>query len=233
MNLKSLAHLRSTNRISEEEHISKWYDDLRMGDHAAHIYQSDAEEIKVVLDLIKWLGPNDKFVYLSDKWGLDDSSSRSVHMHPVLVAAAKEGRFEVLSARSALYSMGKLRPNAITDLMAHEQAKALQEGYNALLMGWDGTWACSIEDGLEPFLLCETHLNMSRFPKNLTAFCQYDGRKMVPEQSAKVSSMHQLVLKEGKLNRNYWVISTGGPEERPVTSKTSARRGQALVEQNK
>ncbi len=213
--------------------IRRWYDDLRTGDHVVHVYGDDADELKVVLDLIHWMGDNDKFVYLSDRWNEDGSMAGSSSIHPLIDAALKEGRFEVLNARSYLYGAGKIRSNAITDLLVDERTKALNCGFEALLIGWDGTWAFDIAEDLEQFLLYEALLSSMRLPTDLTIFCQYDGRRMSSELSAKVSSMHQLVLSDGRLVRNYWVISTGGAKEGLIGSRQTVKQGQVPIEQSK
>jgi hypothetical protein len=35
--------------------MKRWYEGLRRGDHAAHIYRSEAEQVRVVTDTLSWM----------------------------------------------------------------------------------------------------------------------------------------------------------------------------------
>ena len=48
--------------------LRKWYEDLRVGDHAAHIYHSKAEQGRVIIDVLNWM---------------DDEVKAGAHKRPV------------------------------------------------------------------------------------------------------------------------------------------------------
>lgn len=204
--------------------LRRWSDELKRGDHVAHLYRSDIEQARVLLELLRWLEEDEKLVLLTDGW------ERPVFRHPVLDTALEDGRLAVLPARSTFCSTGRFNPDAALDLLLLELDQAREEGFSGTAMVWDGNWALSVPEAAGPFIAFGAQLALAPLPSDLTLICQYDVRAFPPEQVELQRRLHPLVLEEGRLDRNFWVVSTSSFGARARTARTERARSGAVAQ---
>lgn len=187
--------------------MQRWYDDLRRGDFIAHVYKNEMEQSRVLLDLLNWLNEDEKFIYLTEKWPLDGTGLSSEARNAVFEAAAKEGRFEA-TAPYTLKEKGKMKRASVSEMIQSMMNKVKEEGFHGMLLGSEDSWIQSSPQDFESYIVKEMQLTLTRLPPNVSVLCHYDGRVFNAEQADRLTLMHPLSLSNGRLYRNYWVVST-------------------------
>jgi hypothetical protein len=76
-----------------------------------------------------------------------------------------------------------------------------------LIVVGDLSWAAEDPDLLAKIINYETKITMKGLPKGMTAVCQYDARRFNQKKMDVIQSIHELQLRGGELQRNFWLIS--------------------------
>ncbi len=207
--------------------MKRWYDELKKGDHAAHIYRSDGEQAKIIIDLLAWMEEGEKLVIMSDH----EEGARLLSRSRLLEAALEDGHLDIISARSPLSRSGRFRAEALMDIINLELSNALNQGRSGLIFVWDLKWLSQEPEDFEAHIMQQSKLALSSLPRDLTLIGQYGVTSFSAQQVERVLRVNQLVLEDGRLNRNFWVVSTtsmGGPprDDRPP-SRLPAERSKA------
>ncbi len=174
-----------------------------MGDHAAHIYHSQADQGRVIIDVLNWMDDGSRLVLISDRWDEDPNQSRS----RVLDAAMDEGRLMVVPAKQPLNASGGFRPEALKDVISIERDRAVSEGYRNLVIIWDLEWLKDEPEDFEAHIIHQSTLPLSGLPSNLTLIGQYRASDLTSQQLERVMRVNQLVLEDGKLSRQFWLVA--------------------------
>lgn len=185
--------------------MRKWCDDLTRGDHVVHIYRSDDEQAKGLLDLVGWMREEEKLALLCDGGEAGDPCSLGGH---VFEAAVQEGRLEVLPSYRKMCPAGRFHAEAVANLIMTEYGRALDDGFGSLVLCIDLSWMAGTPEDFTAHVVQLSQITMSKLPSNLTLLCQYDRRRLTPEQAEGVQRVHQLSLVDGELVRNFWVVAT-------------------------
>lgn len=209
--------------------MKRWYEGLRRGDHAAHIYRSDAEQVRVVTDTISWMDEDQRLVLLSDRW---DSEARAPRSR-VLDAAVEEGHLVVTPARQTLCPSGRFRAEALDDLINIEMQNAVEDGRSQLVLMWDLDWLGSDALGFEEHIVQQSGMALSPPTHQATIIGQYGTSFYSPEQVERVLRVNPLVLEGGLLTRKFWVVaksSVGKSSKDGRTLRMSASAESARIE---
>ena len=92
-------------------------------------------------------------------------------------------------------------------LLKDETEKALQEGYPALRVTGEMSWALQGIPGSDKILEYESMLNRDFFPLfPCLAICQYDRRRFNPEIIKGVVMTHPLIVRGGRVYENFYYI---------------------------
>lgn len=212
--------------------MRKWCDDLRRGDQVVHIYKSDEERAKALLDLVGWMREDEKLVLLCDAPGGENGEPCGPGGH-VFEAAVQEGRMEVRPSFRAMCPAGKFHAGSIQDLVMLEYGQAMDGGFGCLTLCIDLSWVAERPDDFSAHVVQLSHITLSNLPSNLTLLCQYDGRRMSAELSEKALRVHQLSLADGRLVRNYWVVATSALGRRERSIRAAPAPGAAVTGQEK
>lgn len=183
--------------------MKRWYEGLRKGDHAAHIYRSDAEQVRVVTETISWLSEDQRLVLLSDRWDRDARAPRS----RVLDAAIDDGHLTVVPARETLCAAGDYRPEALEAIMLAEAESAIDDGASDLVLMWDLDWLGEDDMAFEAHIVQMSSISLSPSSPHVTLLGQYGIPHYSPEQVERILRVSPLVLESGLLTRKFWVVS--------------------------
>lgn len=181
--------------------MKRWYEGLRRGDHASHIYRSDAEQVRAVTDTISWMDDDQHLVLLSDRWDAEGRTPRS----RVLEAAVEGGHLVVVPAGSVLEPSGDFSARAFEDLMRPE-AHSMPEGSGLVLM-WDLDRLGGDAAAFEAHIVQQSSMALAPPRPRVTLIGQYGTSFYSPEQIERVLRVSPLVLESGMLTRNFWVVS--------------------------
>lgn len=183
--------------------MKRWYEGLRRGDHAAHIYRSDAEQMRVVTDTLSWMREEQRLVLLSDRWDTEPRAPRS----RVLDAAIEGGHLEIMPAKPILCPSGRFRPGALEDLMRIEMRRTVDGGRSELVLMWDLDWLAKEPSAFEAHIVQQSGLTLSPSMNRVTMIGQYGTAFYSPEQVERILRVSPLVLEGGLLTRKFWVVA--------------------------
>jgi hypothetical protein len=183
--------------------LKRWYDDLKQGDHAAHIYHSTAEQARVVMDMISWMGEDERLVLLSDRWDGDVKVRRS----RLINAALEDGHLEIVSSRPTLCPSGKFRADMLGGIMGVEVERAFDDGRSGLVLMWDLEWLGKDANDFEAHIVQQASMALSPRRKGLTIIGQYGFSDFSLQQVERIARVNPLVLEDGLLTRQFWVVA--------------------------
>jgi hypothetical protein len=179
------------------------------------------------MDMISWMDEDERLVLLSDRW--DDEAK--VPRSRLIDAAIEEGHLEVLPARQALCYSGRFRADMLGDIMGIEVERALDDGRSGLVLMWDLGWLSGDPEDFEAHVVQQASMALSPRPKGLTIMGQYGSAEFTSQQVERVVRVNSLVLEDGLLTRQFWVVANstmGRPGgRRTLQIRTSSEGAQA------
>ncbi|GEM_PF-1983929 len=181
---------------------------LKPHDHLCLIYESENEWSEAIVPFIQTgLDQGQKCIYVVD-------TNTAKYIREVFKGAdadlagfEESGQFSILHERDTYTQEGFFDP----DLLISETKKALEEGYTALRVTGEMTWALRKYTGSERLLEYEAKLNRDFFPDYpCIAICQYNRWKFDPEIIKGVVLTHPQLIRGNRIYRNFYYIE---PEE--------------------
>ncbi|MHC4203843.1 MAG: PAS domain S-box protein, partial [Planctomycetota bacterium] len=138
----------------------------------------------------------------------------------------KSGQLNVLSVDESYMLEGVFDPDGMIRLLEKETRRALDEGYSALRVTGEMSWALRGLPGSERLMEYESKLN-TFFPDNkCLAICQYDRRKFTPEILLNVLTTHPIAIIGTEVFDNYYYVS---PKELRDSDPETARLNNWLL----
>jgi hypothetical protein len=182
---------------------------MHAGDHYCGIYRTDEDQRRLIVDFVRaGLERHEKMMYLVN-----------IHSGAQLAALLEDagidvtrlvdaGQLIIMTAKDAYLADGQFEPERMIALLGTETQKALDEGYAALRVTGEMTWALAGEPGSERLIEYESLLN-SFFPgRQCYAICQYDRRRFDSEMLLDILCTHPKVLygRDGFDNRHMYYV---------------------------
>ncbi|MBN1290084.1 MAG: MEDS domain-containing protein [Actinobacteria bacterium] len=198
--------------------------DLQPGDHTCCIYENDEQHRDLLTSYMRvGLAENDKIIYIVDERAdrvlIEYLEQKRVDPYPFL----ESGQLSFMTADEAYLRNGKFDPGEMIDLLRSEMGIALNEGYRALRVTGEMSWALKGLPGSERLIEYEARLN-EFFPGSACmAICQYDGRIFNPEVLLSVLSTHPIAVIGDDFFDNFYYV--------PPEKYFSAERSKAVYEQ--
>ena len=138
-------------------------------------------------------------------------------------ACESSGQLTFLHHQDAYTQDGRFDPDRMIALLKDETEKALQEGYPALRVTGEMSWALRGIPGSDTLLEYESKLNRDFFPLfPCLAICQYDRRRFNPEIIKGVVMTHPLLVRGDRVYENFYYI----PPDDFLSQKRSEREVQ-------
>jgi len=180
---------------------------LSPGDHIAFLYKTE-EEYRTVLSpfLSQGLDRGEKVIYIIDHHNPDAIPDYLSQKGIEISSCPQQGQLLILNAQDIFLQNGTFYPDAIIDLLRIETGKALQEGFNALRITSEVTWALQVIPGSQFLREFENRLN-NHFPDSrCIAMCQYDQRRFDPALLVDILYTHPWIVHEKHLAENHYYI---------------------------
>jgi PAS domain S-box-containing protein len=196
----------------EPSSLSEAVEGLKPHDHLCLIYESQEEWRAAMIPFLEMgLRRGEKCIYI-----VDARTARQVRRYlrqegVDVTAVEASGQLSVLPGGRAYMQGGTFHPDRMIALLKTETEKALAEGYPALRVTWEMSWALRGHPGSERLLEYEAKLNRDFFSSYpCLAICQYDRWKFDPEIIKGVIMTHPLLVRGGQVYHNFYYIP---PEE--------------------
>lgn len=181
--------------------------DLKAGDHLCCIYDTEEEHKAVLMPFLRLgLERNEKVLYIIDvrtsKVILDYLRVEGVEVEPYL----ESGQLGILTSSEAYLRDGVFDPDGMINLLRNEEHRALSEGYSALRVTGEMSWALKELPGSERLIEYEAKLN-EFFPKSkCLAICQYDRCRFKPNLLLDVLCTHPIAVIGTNFYDNFYYI---------------------------
>ncbi len=197
----------------EERHQIYEIEDLKFGDHLCCLYETDQEHKSLLTPYMRvGLENNEKVFYIVDvhtsETVLDYLRDDGVDVEPYL----QSGQLTILTVSESYMKGGVFDPDEMIKMLTEETEKALKEGYNALRVTGEMSWALKGLPGSDRLIEYEAKLN-EFFPESKAlAICQYDMRLFKPELLLNILLTHPLVVIGTRIYENFYFMP---PEKYP------------------
>jgi PAS domain S-box-containing protein len=193
--------------ILASENPIKKIADLQPGDHLCCIYETDEEHRNVLTPFIReGLEANQKVIYIVDANTAEEILDylREIDFNPE--PYLEEGQLVLMTGKESYVKGGTFDPDAMIDMLKRETEKALEEGYSALRVTGEMTWALRGLPGSDRLMEYENKLN--RFLPNHQALglCQYDRTEFDSEVLLGVLRTHPIAVIGEEVYENFYYI---------------------------
>jgi len=181
--------------------------DIQVGDHLCCLYKTEEDHHAVILPYIRQgLEKREKVIYIVDThtantvlaYLRDDGIDVDFYL--------EEGQLNLLTANESYVQDGIFNPDKMIDLLQAETDKALAEGYAALRVTGEMTWALRDLPGSERLIEYETKLNFFFPNSKALAICQYDMNQFDPELLLNVLRTHPIAVIGTEIYKNFYYI---------------------------
>lgn len=168
---------------------------MHCGDHYCGIYRTDDDHRAIITDYVRdGVRRHEKMFYIVN-------IHTAVQLRDLLAQAGIEvdallqsKQLTIVTAKEAYLKNGVFDPQKMISLLGEETDKALLEGYAALRVTGEMTWALAGEPGSERLIEYESLLNEFFPTKKCYAICQYDRRRFDAEMLLDILHTHPKVL---------------------------------------
>ncbi|HUX75038.1 MAG TPA: MEDS domain-containing protein [Anaerolineae bacterium] len=181
--------------------------DLGPGDHLCCIYETEEEHRSVVTSFLRQgLEQGEKVIYIVDTHtaatilGYLRDEGLDVESH------LARGQLAVLTRDEAYMREGVFDPEGMIALLRDETEQALAEGYPALRVTGEMTWALRGLPGSKRLIEYEARLNEFFPGSQCLAICQYDRRRFDPAVLLEVLHTHPIAIIGTEVYDNFYYI---------------------------
>jgi PAS domain S-box-containing protein len=184
--------------------------DLGPGEHLCFLFKSDAEHQAVMAPFLsQGLAAGEKVIYLADRFAprviLGYLKKQGIRVESYL----QRGQLQILDAAANYLAGGRFEPDAMLTRLKLETDKALAEGYAALRVTGEMTWAAAGCSGSELLPEYEARLNDFVPGSRLLAVCQYDRRRFDPALLMDILAAHPKVIIGDEIFHNICYLPPG------------------------
>lgn len=197
----------SENPMLSNDDFAQKVKELKPGDHLCCIYETEEEHRTILTSFMRQgLDSDEKIIYVVDARTAEDIL-HYLHQDGVDVEQYREvGQLNILSADEAYLREGVFDPDGMISLLKNETEHALTEGYPALRVTGEMTWALRGLPGSEWLIEYEAKLNEFFPGSKCLAICQYDRREFSPAILLDVLSTHPIaVIGTGVFDNFYYM----------------------------
>jgi PAS domain S-box-containing protein len=182
--------------------------DLKPGDHACCIYDTEEEHRNIVAPFLrKGLEQNEKVVCIIDardkKTIINYLKTEGVDVEHY----QKKGQFSILTSTDTCLNGGVFEPDRMMSFLSSDTQKALDEGYTALRVTGEMSWALRGLPGSDRLIEFENKLNIFFPGSRCLAICQYDRRTFDAGTLLHVLMTHPFVFIGANLYQNFYYTS--------------------------
>jgi anti-anti-sigma regulatory factor len=169
--------------------------EIRPGDHAWLAYADREEQDRVIGDFVyDGLSTSEKVVYVTDSrpWELPGMLGRyGIDPTPF----AEVGQLRLLPRQHACLTMGRFDPDRLLRTLSQEIDSSFDEGYRAVRVTADLSWALREPDGTRRVLSCESGFEetVSRGTTAM-AICQVERAQCAPDELQVLQNTHEVLV---------------------------------------
>jgi PAS domain S-box-containing protein len=200
----------------------KLYDikELKSGDHLCILYKTDDEHKALITPYLRYgLENNEKVFYIVDARSAETVLNYLREDDVDVDSYLESGQLKILTVNESYMKGGIFDPDGMIRMLTDETNKALAEGYEALRVTGEMSWALKGLPGSDRLIEYETKLN-EFFPNNKAlAICQYDCRVFKPDILLEILTTHPIAVLGTEIYENFYYIPTADFLEGKIPAK--------------
>ncbi|MFW5836634.1 MAG: MEDS domain-containing protein [Desulfovibrionaceae bacterium] len=184
---------------------------LSIGDHLCCIYETEEEHRAVLAPFLRsGLEQGHKILYVVDARTAETVMGYLEREGLEASAYIDSGRLVLAESRDTYTRGGVFDPDSMLELLHAESAKARDEGFEALRVTGEMSWALRGLPGSDRLMEYEGKLNQFFPGSNCIGLCQYDMRRFEPDVLLDVLATHPIAIVHTKAYDNVYYMP---PEE--------------------
>lgn len=190
-----------------DTHSLRTIGDLGPGDHLCCLYETEEEHRAVLTPFLRQgLERGEKVLYIVDARTAEAVIGYLRDEGLDAESYLDRGQLTILTADEAYLKQGVFDPDGMIALLRTETEQALAEGYAALRVTGEMSWALRGLPGSERLIEYEAKLNEFLPGSKCLAICQYDRRAFDPELLLDVLSTHPAALVGAEFYDNFYYM---------------------------
>ena len=196
--------------MNKSKYLLRTLEELAPGDHLCCLYQTEEEHRAMLTPFLRnGLERNEKVIYIGDVRTANVIEGYLRDDGLYVKDYFERGQLKILGAGDAYTKSGVFDPEGMIALLQKETARAVAEGYSALRVTGEMTWALRGVPGSDRLMEYEAKLNRF-FPFNkCSAVCQYDMRQFGPGILVDVLSTHPVAIVGTEVFDNFYYTPPG------------------------
>jgi len=180
---------------------------LEPGDHLCCIYETDKEHRAVLTQFLRHgLERGEKVLYIVDDRTAEVITGYLRDARAEVDTYLDSGQLSVLTSDQAYVRGGTFDPDAMIGLLEKETERASREGYTALRVTGEMSWALRGLPGSERLIEYEAKLNRFFPGRRCLAICQYDRRRFQAEVLLDVLRTHPIAVIGTQIYDNFYYV---------------------------
>lgn len=180
---------------------------LKAGDHICSLYESEEEHRSVVSPFLRHgLERYDKTLYIADEHSAEEILSYLRAEGVEVDRFSLSGQLSVLSSDEFFVKKGIFEPERMITLLQTETKRAADQGYRALRVSVELSWALRSLPGCERLIEYEAWLNTFFPGSRCLALCQYDRRKFDPRVLLDALATHPMAVIGTEVYDNFYYM---------------------------
>jgi PAS domain S-box-containing protein len=177
------------------------------GEHLCCLYETAEEHRVLTADFLRHgLERGEKVVCMGDARSVEAVLGRLCEIGVDVDRYRNRGQLETAVREEIQAQHDPFEPTEAIASLRSATDRAVAEGYPALCVASDMTWACCMPPSLEKVIEYESRLNDFFAGSRCLAICQYDLRRAVPEVLLKVLYAHPIIGIGSKVYDNFYFM---------------------------
>ncbi|MFP4672886.1 MAG: MEDS domain-containing protein, partial [Desulfohalobiaceae bacterium] len=184
---------------------------LAPGDHLCCMYMTEAEHQEVLVPFIRdGLQQGHRVIYIVDARTAETVIGYLQQAGLDPEQAQKADRLRISSSQETYLRNGSFDPDSMLELLYKEVQQAADDGYQALRVTGEMSWALRGLPGSDRLMEYEAKLNQFFPVHKAIGLCQYDMRRFEPEVLLDVLATHPIAVVRNTCYQNMYYVP---PEE--------------------
>ncbi|NBD35586.1 MAG: PAS domain S-box protein, partial [Chloroflexi bacterium] len=189
---------------------------LEPGDHLCCMYETEEEHRAVLTPYLRYgLERNEKVLYIVDAHTSETVRGYLRDAGMEVETYLESGQLVFLTSRETYTRGDTFDPDAMIAMLRAETAQALEEGYAALRITGEMSWALRGLPGSERLIEYETKLNKFFPQRRALSICQYDRRRFDPEVLLDILRTHPIAVVGTEMYDNFYYVP---PQEMTIAN---------------
>ena len=195
------------NKKPSHEELEKSVEDMEPGDHLCFIYETEKEHRALFTQFIRQgLERGEKVLYIMDAHTKEEVLNYLRDDGMVVEPYLESGQLIIIKVDEAYMREGIFDPDAMIEMLRDETERSLEEGYSALRVTGEMTWALEGLRGSERLIEYEAKLNEFFADSKCLAICQYDKRRFKPALLSDVLATHPIAIIGTEVFDNFYYV---------------------------